>query len=146
MVKQDLFNLIYAPCKSIGQVDTEKKELQDENASLEAQIRELQNELQERAGEAELDLNAAPPECQHHELIPPYVDEFSRLPSMELTMKQTQNLKPVYIIPLCSDPSVFQQPGNAEIASIPATTVSKPQARYPTPADTWPSQLLEKHP
>lgn len=123
----------------------EKEELQDETNSLESQIAELQNQVRERVGEAELDLNATPG-GQFDGSTPHQVDDCFRFPALGPAIQQPQNVKPVYVIPLCSDPSVFQQPGNAETASSPLTTVSKPQARYPTPADTWTSQLLEKHP
>lgn len=122
----------------------EKKELEDENSSLESQIAELQNQLKERAGDAELDLNAAPSESQHYESTPHYVDDCFRFPALEPAIQQAQNLKSVYVVPMCADPSFFTQPGNAELASRPVTNVTKPQARYATPADTWPSQLLEK--
>ncbi|KAL3513208.1 hypothetical protein ACH5RR_025925 [Cinchona calisaya] len=102
-------------------VTMEKEELQDENSSLESQIAELQNQLKERVGYSEFDLNATPPECQHHVLTPDYVADRIRFP-------------------------VLESSGNTEFASGPVTTVSKPQPRYPTPSDTWPSQLLERHP
>ncbi|CAI9112195.1 OLC1v1012611C2 [Oldenlandia corymbosa var. corymbosa] len=120
-------------------VDVEKKELQDDTASLASQIAELQKELKDRASEAVLDLNTAPPECQRHGLTPhPY-------PAIELAMQQADNLKSVYVFPMCTDPTIFPTSGNLEMMPRPLTTVSKPQPRYPTPADKWPSQLLENH-
>lgn len=100
----------------------EKTELQDENCALVDQIGKLQSEIKDRRVELSLDLNLAPPECQQ--------------PSTSETAFQITN--PVYVVP-----QVYPLPGAAQPAPMPPP-VSKPLPRYPTLADAWPSQILEK--
>nr|GMC74257.1 transcription factor bHLH47-like [Ipomoea batatas] len=103
-------------------VSMEKTELQDENCALVDQIGKLQSEIKDRRVELSLDLNLAPPECQQ--------------PSTSETAFQITN--PVYVVP-----QVYPLPGAAQPAPMPPP-VSKPLPRYPTLADAWPSQILEK--
>ncbi|XP_031405122.1 transcription factor bHLH47 [Punica granatum] len=103
-------------------VTVEKNELREENSALEAQIEKLEDELRARVAESKPDLNVpAPLECQPQ---PEY-------PGIEPTMQQPPA---VLIVPVHPDlPSSYP---------MQASQVSKPHARYPTPADSWPSQLL----
>ncbi|KAK4779040.1 hypothetical protein SAY86_006568 [Trapa natans] len=105
-------------------VTIEKNELREENSALEAQIEKLQGELRARALLNKPDLNGPPPPEYHQQ--PEY-------PSMEHPMQQPPA---VLIVPIHPEiqPSYSMQPPQ----------VSKPHARYPTPADSWPSHLLKE--
>ena len=66
------------------------------------------------------DLNAPPPECL-------------AMPATEPALGQTHT---VIVVPLIPDAT--------QHTSNPTSNVSKPHARYPTSADSWPSQLLRE--
>ncbi|CAI9787258.1 unnamed protein product [Fraxinus pennsylvanica] len=122
-------------------ITTEKKELQDENSALEAQIGNFQCELKARASESQLDLNVAPPECNLQELASHASQDHTGFHFVQPGQQQVQTVNQLYLVPICSNMQVYEeQPTTAQLASKP----SKPHARYPAPADTWPSQLLEK--
>ncbi|KAL2482438.1 transcription factor bHLH [Forsythia ovata] len=120
----------------------EKKELQDENSALEAQIGNLQSELKGRVSESQLDLNMAPPESNLQAIASHTSNDHPGFPSMQPGQQQVQTVNPLYLVPICSNLPAYVEPSTAQLGSKP----SKPHARYPTPADTWPSQLLEKQP
>ncbi|KAK4781428.1 hypothetical protein SAY86_015530 [Trapa natans] len=104
-------------------VNIEKNELMEENSALEAQIEKLQGELRARALRSKPDLNVPPPPEYHQ---PP------EYPCMEHPMQQP--------------PAVLIVPIHPEIPpsySVQPPQVSKPHARYPTPADSWPAHLLQ---
>ncbi|KAJ9163626.1 hypothetical protein P3X46_023275 [Hevea brasiliensis] len=113
-------------------VTIEKNELKEENSALETQIKGLQRELEARMSQSKPDLNVPPPEFDHPELRQHFPGESLRLPAADATLQQAQA---VFVVPL-----------HPELQAYPVTTsnVSKPHARYPTPADSWPSQLLGK--
>lgn len=120
----------------------EKNELKEENSALETQIEELQGEIGARVAQSKPDLNAPPP----MELEPPEQTVFSReclqLPSVDPSLQQGPAVLVVPFRPHLQ-PS-FPAPVVSELTSN--SIVSKPHARYPTPADSWPSQLLGEQP
>ena len=105
-------------------MSVERDELRDENSALQAQIRKLQTEIEERMVHSKPDLNA-----------PPLEDLTTHL-STEPMLQQAPYVNPIFVIPVCPDPHAAKPPAN----------VSKPQARYPTLSDSWPAQLLGKQP
>nr|GMC52649.1 transcription factor bHLH47-like [Ipomoea batatas] len=145
----------------LGQIEHLKKEnaallseseyLEDENSVLEAEISELQskllsqiNEIKERTTGSNLDLNLAPPECEEEALPSNVAPDYFSLPANEPASQTEQTMmNPVYIYPFRPDPRAYPAPG---APALPASTVSKPLARYPTPTDTWSSQILGKRP
>ncbi|XP_059290601.1 protein IRON-RELATED TRANSCRIPTION FACTOR 3-like [Lycium ferocissimum] len=120
----------------------EKKELQDDNSALKAQIAKLEGDVKEKVAETNLDLNLCPTETQLPQLSSQVTDNFLRLPASEQSFQQTQMMNPVYVFPCKPTSQAYPEPDAAK----PASSVKKPQARYPTPADVWPSQILEKQP
>lgn len=62
------------------------------------------------------------------------------LPVIEPTMQQTHA---VFIVPMQSDLSSYPAADAAHAPTMPTSHVSKPHARYPTPADSWPAGLLK---
>lgn len=105
-------------------VTVEKNELKEENSALEAQVEKLQSELRARVAESKPDLNAPPPECTQP------AGDAGGLATVEQPLQQTHA---VFIVPLQPDISSYP---------VHAPHVSKPHPRYPTSADSWPSQLL----
>lgn len=119
-------------------VNVEKNELQEENSTLETQIRELKSEIGTRLSQSKPDLNEPPPlPSQFHGDHPglPAVEPVPQQPSALLVVPIHPDIQ-TYPTP---DPGTQQQP-----APKTNCVVSKPHARYPTPADSWPSQLLGK--
>lgn len=128
----------------IGQVTMEKNELEEENSSLETQIEKLQVEIQARLAQSKPDLNV-PPQL---ELEPPEQTNFPgqglQLPNIEPTLPQGPA---VLVVPFRPDLQAgFPAPNVGELMPNPSSVISKPHARYPTPADSWPSQLLGDQP
>lgn len=119
-------------------VTMEKSELKEENDSLETQIEKLQGEIQARVAQSKPDLNV-PPQL---ELELP--EQSLHLPTIEPTMQQGPT---VLVVPFCPDlQAAFPGPNVAELMPKPTSVVSKPHPRYPTPADSWPLQLLGEQP
>nr|GLL18529.1 transcription factor bHLH47-like [Ipomoea trifida] len=137
-------------------MSVETKELEDENSVLEAEISNLQskllsqiNEIKERTSGSNLDLNLAPPECEEEALPSNVAPDYFSVPANEPASQTAQTMmNPVYIYPFRPDPRAYPAPGAPALDSpaLPVSTVSKPLARYPTPTDTWSSQILGKRP
>ncbi|XP_012488903.1 transcription factor bHLH47 [Gossypium raimondii] len=120
-------------------VNVEKNELQEENSTLETQIRELKSEIGTRVAQCKPDLNEPPPlPSQFHG------DHHPGLPAVEPVPQQPSAL---LVVPIHPDIQTYPTPDSGtQQQPAPKTNcvVSKPHARYPTPADSWPSQLLGK--
>ncbi|OVA09038.1 Myc-type [Macleaya cordata] len=123
-------------------VTIEKNELRDENAIIEAEIEKLQTELQERIL-SEPNWNAAGlAQSQNKSSILQLPEDHPNLPVIDQPL-QPPVVGPVLVIPL-HDLHSFSEPGTAHTPPKPALSISRPHARYPTPSDSWPSQLLAK--
>lgn len=121
---------------------TEKNELKEETIALEDNIKKLQNELEEKLSQSKPDLNENPPECWHANVASNFMEgHLPQMPNTNLSSQQQPILGPLYVIPMNPDLQAFQK---ADAAPNAAITVSKPHARYPTPADSWPLDLLSK--
>ncbi|XP_019464081.1 PREDICTED: transcription factor bHLH47-like isoform X2 [Lupinus angustifolius] len=121
-------------------VDMEKNELKEESSVLEAQIEKLHGEIQAKVAQSKPDLNAPPSLELELQAQTNYPHQSLQLPSIEPTLPQGPA---VLVVPFRPDlQAVFSAPNVAELAPKPASVVSKPHARYPTPADSWPLQLL----
>nr|GMC52651.1 transcription factor bHLH47-like [Ipomoea batatas] len=130
-------------------MSVETKELEDENSVLEAEISELLskllsqikeiNEIKERTTGSNLDLNLAPPECEEEALPSNVAPDYFSVPANEPASQTAQTMM---------NPVAYPAPGDLALDSpaLPVSTVSKPLARYPTPTDTWSSQILGKRP
>ncbi|KAI4336010.1 hypothetical protein L6164_014589 [Bauhinia variegata] len=125
-------------------VSMEKNELKEESSTLETQIEKLQGEIQARVAQSKPDLNVLPTlEPEPPEQTTNFVGE--RLPSsLEPTMQQGSAFLVVPFRPRLQ--SAFSAPNAAELSLKSSSNISKPHARYPTPADSWPSQLLGEQP
>ncbi|RVW31395.1 Transcription factor BHLH062 [Vitis vinifera] len=95
-------------------VSMEKNELREDNSALEAQIKKLQSELEERIRSIPA-WNSDPSQLDHNSTAPQLPEDHLMFPDLQ----------------------TFPQPNAA------ASNVSRPHARYPSPSDCWPSQILD---
>ncbi|KAL2321977.1 hypothetical protein Fmac_026356 [Flemingia macrophylla] len=121
-------------------VTMEKNELKEENCSLETQIEKLHGEIQAKVAQSKPDLNVPP----HAELEPL---EHTNFPVQSLQMHTIEpNLQQgsaVLVVPFHPElQASFPATNVLEVTPKSTSIVKKPHARYPTPADSWPSQLL----
>lgn len=122
-------------------VTLEKDELEEEKTALETEVEKLKVEVQSKVTRCESDLNVNPLDFQQPELIPKFVEESVSLAAAQPTLSQGAA---VFVVPVHHELPAFQVPSCAEVASRPTPNISKPHARYPTPSDSWPSQLQGK--
>ncbi|KAL1531750.1 transcription factor bHLH47-like [Salvia divinorum] len=125
-------------------VNVETSELKDENTALEAEIGKLRTEIKSKT-KLQLDLNMAPPECQNHERASHDLDRPFVFPFVQHGLRG-QIESPSHLATFCSNIQGPPKAGIEQLASKHISVVSKPHARYFTPADRWPSQVLEKQP
>lgn len=147
--KNAFLYLIILTCHNvafIAQVTMEKNELKEETSSLETQIEKLQVEIQARVAQSKPDLNVPP----RMEVEPPEQTNFPGQSLQFSTVEPTLQQGPpaVLVVPFRPDlqAAAFSAPNVAEVTPKPSSVVSKPHARYPTPADSWPSLLLGQQP
>ena len=124
-----------------GQVNIEKNELKEENSTLETQIQKLQSEIGTRVAQSKPDLNELPPDFQQTELSSHFHGDHPGLPTAEPALQQASAL---LVVPICPGIQPYPVPDSTQPAAQLNSIVNKPHARYPTPADSWPSQLLGK--
>lgn len=100
------------------QVVVEKNELKEENSALEAQIKKLHSQIDERANSQSL-----------------WSSECNTV------------VGPVFVVPLQNDPKLYAEPKFPEtVTKQLGPNVSKPHARYPSPSDSWPFNILSEQP
>lgn len=123
----------------------ETNELKEENSVLETEIEKLQGEIEARIAQAKPDLNVPPPlELEPSEQSTIFSRDSLQLPTVDPTLQQGPAVLVVPFNPHLQ--ASFSAPNVPELASKPTSVVSKPHARYPTPADSWPLQLLGEQP
>lgn len=123
---------------------SEKNELREENSALENQIEKLQSEIEARVALLKPDLNALPPD----EFLQPKLSSHLPADCLRLHAAETslQGTPAVFVLPIHPDPQTYALSDVSQLTSQPNSNVSKPHARYPTPADLWPSELLGDQP
>lgn len=125
-------------------------ELKDENSALEAEISKLQTEINSKT-KVQLDLNMTPHEYHNEEGQLQITESPFVFPLMQHGLQgehglQGQIVSPSQLAAFCSNIQGYRESGIQELASKHSPVVSKPHARYLTPSDKWPSQVLEKQP
>ena len=122
--------LISCCCIHEQQLAMEKNELKDENITLEAEIARLHNELRER-------LQSDP---MWHDSS---TDQALPAPPTSTAVPLPQPpVAPLYMVPFHQGPQTLPE---AATGHKPETQVTRPHARYPTPSDSWPMQILSRH-
>ncbi|KAI3933519.1 hypothetical protein MKW92_016940 [Papaver armeniacum] len=123
-------------------VTAEKNELKDENATLESHIESLQSELRERTLLKPGWDAAVPAQLPINNILPAFSKDHLTIPVVETALQSQPILGPVLVIPLCHDVQASPETEAIQTPNKILSNVSRPHARYPTPADSWPSQLL----
>nr|WAK86088.1 transcription factor bHLH42 [Nothapodytes nimmoniana] len=121
-------------------VTIERDELQEENSGLEAQIAELQSGIEKRA-HLNLSWNLGPSQEQCNN-EPPQLEDQPVFHAIDHASQPGPALGPVFVVPLHQDPQENPRPDTADAVSKLPSSVSKPRARYPSPSDSWPLQIL----
>ncbi|KAH1126660.1 hypothetical protein GYH30_015599 [Glycine max] len=123
----------------------EKTEMVEDNSSLKTQIEKLLGEIKARVTQSRPDLNAPLHlELQQQEKATKFTGESLQLSTTEPTLQQGHE---VLIVPLSHQHQDALSTHNvAEVTPKPTSTIRKPHARYPTPMDSWPLQLLAEQP
>ncbi|RWV87745.1 hypothetical protein BHE74_00030629 [Ensete ventricosum] len=117
-------------------VTEEKNELQDEKNVLKAEVEKLQNVLHEGM--------QSDPMAEWHsksDLAPPTLPQ-SLTAAMPM---QQQPVGPLIDIALHQDLNPLPDATTSPPSPAAASKVSRPHARYPTPADTWSLELLSRN-
>ncbi|KAK9271883.1 hypothetical protein L1049_002248 [Liquidambar formosana] len=126
-------------------VTIEKNELREEKCALEAQIKKLQSELEER-NRSKSAWNLNPSQSLHNNATPQLQEDQLLLPVIDHASQGAPVAGPVFVVPLHHDHQAYSEPHPADVTSKPPSNVSRPHARYPSPSDSWPSQILAKQP
>lgn len=84
-------------------------------------------------------MNVPPPEFRQPELASHFPGDSYGLSAVEPALQQASA---VLVVPMRPELQAYSTPDSAQLLTKPASNVSKPHARYPTSADSWPSQLL----
>lgn len=119
----------------------ERNELKDENVVLGAEIEKLQTEVCERMhSEAGWCNGPGPVQSQHANLASSCPEDTL---SDDTSLQPPPVVGPVLVFPFRPEVQAYQEPNTVQaLPCKPSSHVRRPQARYPTPSDTWPAQLL----
>lgn len=124
-------------------VTLEKNEVKDENNVLGAEIEKLKNELKERMqSDPGWSNGARLLHSRDGNLATSLPGEQLSVPVPETALQPLPVVGPVFVIPLQPEIRSYQEDKAVEASSEPPSQVMRPQARYPTPSDSWPSQIL----
>ncbi|CAA3013725.1 transcription factor bHLH47-like [Olea europaea subsp. europaea] len=120
-------------------VTNEKKELEEENSALEAQIKRLQGQIDEK-----VHLQDASISRLENSAIVQLPEDHPTFPLAGHAPQTTSIMGPVYVMPLQPDSLLYAGSGSHADVNLPAppSNVSKPRPRYPSSSDSWPSNIL----
>jgi len=125
----------------------EKNEMVEENCVLKTQIEKLEGEIKARVAQRGPNLMnvASEMEFAQPEKMRKFPGESLQLSTTESTVQQGHA---VLVVPLSNHhgKGALSAHNIAENTSKATSTISKPHARYPTPMDSWPLQLLAEQP
>ncbi|KAL7140954.1 hypothetical protein ABFS83_08G021800 [Erythranthe nasuta] len=127
-------------------VTIEKNELLEETLTLDAQIKNLQREIEERADNnncSNLDVNT---QSQSNGTTHVPVEEHVSFPLVVHASESISAVGPVFVVPLHHESQLgLHNPFNIGVdMDMPKahSNVSRPRARYPSSYDSWPSHIL----
>lgn len=128
-------------------VSVEKNELVEENSALKSQVEKLQSEIMERTqSQSSMNLYIWP--SQSPIAASELQEDSSRLPSTDHELQSASIVAPIFVVPLHHDSPIHHEgPQNDTAEDFPCnaflSNVKKPRPRYPSPSDSWPSQILD---
>ncbi|KAG6529400.1 hypothetical protein ZIOFF_011598 [Zingiber officinale] len=117
-----------ASVAGVERVRVEKNELQDEKKALRVEVERLQSELNEMQSNS----------------MGEWGNKLDLAPSMPVQTQQQPSL-PLYDIVVQQDFNSLPDAGCSPTSAKAPTSVSRPHARYPTPLDAWPLELLSRN-
>ncbi|KAK4417674.1 Transcription factor [Sesamum alatum] len=120
-------------------VTIEKNELLEETSALDDQIKSLQREIDEKANPT--DLNVSEPQ---NSTSPQLQEDHVAFPLVGHAPEATSVVTPVFVMPLHHDSQGFPSPFPEVNMPKVASGVSRPEPRYPSSSDSWPSHILTK--
>lgn len=119
-------------------IASEKNELLEETSALDAQVKRLHGEIDERASCS----NAKVPQLQSRSSMTQLPEEHVVVPLIGNASETSPVVAPVFVLPLHHEsqgfPIAFPDMGKAP------SEVSRPRPRYPSSTDSWPSHILTK--
>ncbi|KAL0450563.1 UNVERIFIED_CONTAM: hypothetical protein Slati_1612700 [Sesamum latifolium] len=120
-------------------VTIEKNELLEETSGLDDQIKSLQREIDEKANRS--DLNVSEPQNSASAQL---LEDPVAFPLVGHASESTSVVTPVLVMPLHHECQGFPSPfPEVNMSKVPSS-VSRPQPRYPSSSDSWPSHILTK--
>lgn len=127
-------------------VTIEKDELQEDNSALKAQIGKLQTAIDEKIqpppawgfnhSQSQFEGNIAQ-QLEGRHIVVPLADHATQA---------TPIVSPIFVMPLHDDTQVHPEPDIVKTTPSHPPNISRPHARYPSPSDSWPSQILSEQP
>ncbi|PIN24488.1 hypothetical protein CDL12_02776 [Handroanthus impetiginosus] len=119
-------------------VTIERNELLEETSALDAQIKKLQREIDERTNCSNVDISQ--PQSNSATELP---DNHVPFPLVGHGSESTPGV-PVLIMPLHHESHGFPSPFTEVNLPKAPPTVSRPRPRYPSSSDSWPPQIVTK--
>ncbi|CDP02223.1 unnamed protein product [Coffea canephora] len=129
-------------------VAVEKNELIEENSALKSQVEKLQSEITERTqSQSSVNLNIWP--SQSPIAASELQEDSLRLPSTDHQLLSSSVVAPIFVVPLHHDSPIYHKGSQNDTAedfqcNAFLSNVKKPRPRYPSPSDSWPSQILDE--
>ncbi|KAL3629357.1 hypothetical protein CASFOL_026579 [Castilleja foliolosa] len=120
-------------------VTSEKNELVDETFALDAQVKRLRKEIDERV-KVNLDISRSP--CDFTTKLTE--EQVVGFPLVGHAPESTPVVGPVFVVPLPNESQGFCGPFPEVNMPKVNPSVSKPRPRYPSSSDSWPSQILTR--
>lgn len=127
-------------------VSIEKDELQEDNSALKAQIGKLQTEIDEKIqppsvwgfnhSQSQVEGNIAQ-QLEGRHIVVPLADHATQAAPI---------VSPIFVMPLHDDTQVHLETDIVKATPQHPPNISRPHARYPSPSDSWPSQILSDQP
>ncbi|KAH6774515.1 hypothetical protein C2S52_002515 [Perilla frutescens var. hirtella] len=118
-------------------ITTEKNELVEETSALDAQVKGLQREIDERASCS----NALVSQSKSTAQLP---EDHVAIPLIGHAPETAPVVGPVFVVPLHHESQGFPSPfPDMNVPKVPSG-VSRPRPRYPSSSDSWSSHILTK--
>lgn len=127
-------------------VSIEKDELQEDNFALKALIGKLHTEIDEKIQppsvwgfnhpQSHVDGNITQ-QLEGRHIVVPLADHATQAAPI---------VSPIFVMPLHDDTQVHPEIDIVKATPWNPPNISRPHARYPSPSDSWPSQILSEQP
>ncbi|KAL1824528.1 hypothetical protein ACET3Z_011306 [Daucus carota] len=127
-------------------VSIEKDELVEDNSALKAQIGKLQTEIDEKIQPPSLWGFNQPQSQIEGNLEQQLEGRHIVVPLADHATPTAPIVSPIFVMPLQDDSQVHPETDTVKATLRHPPHISRPHARYPSPSDSWPSQILSEKP